>query len=308
VASAPPAPSPGLPLTRPAACLHTLPPAPQESSTSDPYKRVFVTHRPSYELAPDAPRCEILFRIEKVSSKSGLFKVLIEPDYPDGYVGPLTGVYTHLIEVKSKTNDKTRQQQIDQQNAAIQAATGSAVAGSGRPRHVATEDSFVSTASGGALSSTASGGGGSGSGRASVASSVAAAGGSSSSVAAPAPVQQRERPRPDKGGESRGGSSGGGSRPQQQPPPERYASGGSAGDGGYPQHTYKHHQQHQHHHHHQQQQHGRPAAPPVAVSMGRVAHDVAHKAMEELQRGGLAAMVNEAVARAVGAVLEAVDD
>ena len=72
-----------------------------------------MTHKPSYELTPDSPAVEVLFRIEKVSSKIGLFKLYIEPDYGDGAQGPIGGVFTDNIEVKSKVNDKAKAQYID---------------------------------------------------------------------------------------------------------------------------------------------------------------------------------------------------
>lgn len=83
-------------------------------SGGEPYgKKIFVTHKPSYELTPESPAVEILFRIEKVSSKIGLFKLYIEPDYGDGSLGPIGGVFTDNIEVKSKVNDKAKAQYID---------------------------------------------------------------------------------------------------------------------------------------------------------------------------------------------------
>lgn len=86
----------------------------QNSGGSEPFgKKIFVTHKPSYELTPDTPAVEVLFRIEKVSSKIGLFKLYIEPDYGDGAQGPVGGVFTDNIEVKSKVNDKAKAQYID---------------------------------------------------------------------------------------------------------------------------------------------------------------------------------------------------
>ena len=80
----------------------------------EPYgKKIFITHKPSYELSPDTPAVEILFRIEKVSSKIGLFKLYIEPDYGESSQGPIGGVFTDNIEVKSKVNDKAKAQYID---------------------------------------------------------------------------------------------------------------------------------------------------------------------------------------------------
>jgi hypothetical protein len=86
----------------------------QSSLQGDNYgKKIFVTHKSSYELTAESPAVEILFRIEKVSSKIGLFKLYIEPDYGDGVQGAIGGVFTDNIEVKSKVNDKAKAQYID---------------------------------------------------------------------------------------------------------------------------------------------------------------------------------------------------
>ena len=85
-------------------------------------KKVLWTHKENYDISPDDDVVDIWFRIEKVSSKLGLFKIYVGPGKgaedvssyftqrnnkqpcPPGSV-ILNGVYSSLIEVRSKVNE-----------------------------------------------------------------------------------------------------------------------------------------------------------------------------------------------------------
>lgn len=78
---------------------------------------VLWCHQESYEIRPGEQSIDVWFRIEKVSSKAGLFKLWVGPNEPGSderthfanakQAVVVNGIFSDLIEVRSKVNDVT---------------------------------------------------------------------------------------------------------------------------------------------------------------------------------------------------------